>query len=124
MTKTLLALLVLCLCIASTTAQTHSADDYNTIFKPLKWRSIGPFRGGRSVAGTDFTPMAGTSRGTPMHQNRHAEPGEVSIALEPRLGELFAKAELTALSVEPVLDLAVRLVVAGRVRRREEQTEP
>ena len=28
------------------------ADDYNTIFKPVKWRSIGPFRGGRSVAGT------------------------------------------------------------------------
>src|SRR5215217_5535941 len=27
-------------------------DDYNAIFKPLKWRSIGPFRGGRSVAGT------------------------------------------------------------------------
>ncbi len=29
-----------------------AADDYNTIFKPMKWRSIGPFRGGRSVAGT------------------------------------------------------------------------
>src|ERR671921_734166 len=52
MTKTLLALLVLCLCLVSATAQTPSSDDYNTIFKPLKWRSIGPFRGGRSVAGT------------------------------------------------------------------------
>ena len=28
------------------------ADDYNSIFKTVKWRSIGPFRGGRSVAGT------------------------------------------------------------------------
>ena len=27
-------------------------DDYNSIFKPVKWRSIGPFRGGRSNAGT------------------------------------------------------------------------
>jgi photosystem II stability/assembly factor-like uncharacterized protein len=26
--------------------------DYNTYFKPLKWRSIGPFRGGRSVCAT------------------------------------------------------------------------
>src|SRR5215217_2886688 len=25
-------------------------DDYNAIFKTVKWRSIGPFRGGRSVA--------------------------------------------------------------------------
>src|SRR5947199_4123147 len=24
------------------------ADDYNSIFKTVKWRSIGPFRGGRS----------------------------------------------------------------------------
>jgi photosystem II stability/assembly factor-like uncharacterized protein len=27
-----------------------AAPDLNTIFKPMKWRSIGPFRGGRSVA--------------------------------------------------------------------------
>jgi photosystem II stability/assembly factor-like uncharacterized protein len=26
--------------------------DYNSIFKPVKWRSIGPFRGGRSNCGT------------------------------------------------------------------------
>ena len=31
---------------------TSAADDYNTIFKALKWRSIGPFRGGRSVCAT------------------------------------------------------------------------
>src|SRR6187549_1177781 len=29
-----------------------ATDDLNTFFKPVKWRSIGPFRGGRSVAGT------------------------------------------------------------------------
>jgi len=51
MTKTLLSILLLCLCAGSFAAQ-QSTDDYNTIFKPLKWRSIGPFRGGRSVAGT------------------------------------------------------------------------
>ena len=31
-------------------AQTAAADDYNAIFKPVKWRSIGPFRGGRANA--------------------------------------------------------------------------
>ncbi len=31
--------------------QNAPADDYNTIFKTVKWRSIGPFRGGRSNAG-------------------------------------------------------------------------
>jgi photosystem II stability/assembly factor-like uncharacterized protein len=31
-------------------AVTTPAFDYNTYFKPLKWRSIGPFRGGRSVS--------------------------------------------------------------------------
>jgi photosystem II stability/assembly factor-like uncharacterized protein len=33
-------------------AQNGGTEDYNSIFKPLKWRSIGPFRGGRSVSGT------------------------------------------------------------------------
>ena len=51
MTKTLLAILLLCVFVTPLSAQT-TADDYNAIFKPLKWRSIGPFRGGRSVAGT------------------------------------------------------------------------
>ena len=27
-----------------------AADDLNSYFKPVKWRSIGPFRGGRSNA--------------------------------------------------------------------------
>ena len=29
-----------------------AATDYNALFKPVKWRSIGPFRGGRSVTAT------------------------------------------------------------------------
>jgi photosystem II stability/assembly factor-like uncharacterized protein len=35
---------------AQTVAITIPALDYNSLFKPVKWRSIGPFRGGRSVA--------------------------------------------------------------------------
>lgn len=30
----------------------NSAVDFNNYFKPVKWRSIGPFRGGRSVTAT------------------------------------------------------------------------
>ena len=56
MSKHLLAALlcfVLCSFASPVAAQTaQSGDDYNTIFKAVKWRSIGPFRGGRSVAGT------------------------------------------------------------------------
>ncbi len=42
--------------------------DYNTIFKTVKWRSIGPFRGGRSVAATGvvgniYTYYMGTTGG-------------------------------------------------------------
>ena len=55
MPKNLLCLLVLCTCVVSLSAQTTQSpapDDYNNIFKVVKWRSIGPFRGGRSNAGT------------------------------------------------------------------------
>jgi len=55
MPKNLLLLLVLCTCVVSLsaqTAQTPAPDDYNNIFKVVKWRSIGPFRGGRSNCGT------------------------------------------------------------------------
>lgn len=53
MLKHLLLVLVLCLFASPVAAQAPaSADDYNSIFKTVKWRSIGPFRGGRSVAGT------------------------------------------------------------------------
>jgi photosystem II stability/assembly factor-like uncharacterized protein len=54
MAKTLFSVFVLCFFVGQLSAQTppNTADDYNTIFKTVKWRSIGPFRGGRSVAGT------------------------------------------------------------------------
>jgi photosystem II stability/assembly factor-like uncharacterized protein len=48
MSKKLIFLLIFCFSAFNLAAQT--ADDYNKIFKPMKWRSIGPFRGGRSVA--------------------------------------------------------------------------
>ena len=53
MSKHLLSLLVVLVFVIQGSAQapqSAAADDYNTIFKTLKWRSIGPFRGGRSVA--------------------------------------------------------------------------
>lgn len=34
------------------TSTTAVSPDYNSYFKPVKWRSIGPFRGGRSVCAT------------------------------------------------------------------------
>ncbi len=55
MSKLLLLNFVFCVSMGHVSAQvtqTATADDYNTIFKTVKWRSIGPFRGGRSVAGT------------------------------------------------------------------------
>ena len=54
MRKPLLALFLLCVAALNLSAQVAppAADDLNTYFKPVKWRSIGPFRGGRSVAGT------------------------------------------------------------------------
>ena len=51
MHKILISILLLCFLVSGLSAQSTS-DDYNAIFKPLKWRSIGPFRGGRSVCGT------------------------------------------------------------------------
>src|SRR5256714_7529526 len=52
MLKSLLSLCLLCLFVPQIPAQSTPADDYNAVFKTLKWRSIGPFRGGRSNAGT------------------------------------------------------------------------
>lgn len=56
----LLTLALLCLCCIPLQAQrapknqagntASSSIDYNAYFSPMKWRSIGPFRGGRSVA--------------------------------------------------------------------------
>ncbi len=53
MQRTILIPLLIVLFVFGLSAQTPTtSDDYNSIFKPVKWRSIGPFRGGRSVAST------------------------------------------------------------------------
>lgn len=54
MSKKLLLLFVFCFGVFYSSAQVSQStgDDYSGYFKPVKWRSIGPFRGGRSVAGT------------------------------------------------------------------------
>lgn len=54
MSRKLLVLFVLCVGVLNVSAQvaTTAADDPNNVFKPVKWRSIGPFRGGRANAGT------------------------------------------------------------------------
>lgn len=53
MLKPFLLLSIIVSGLLSTLAQAPAAsDDYNSIFKPVKWRSIGPFRGGRSNCGT------------------------------------------------------------------------
>ena len=52
MRKNLILLLIFCLSVLHLAAQTptENAADNNKTFKPMKWRLIGPFRGGRSVA--------------------------------------------------------------------------
>lgn len=54
MSRKMLISLVLGLLVISSGAQSSqtTSEDYGSIFKSVKWRSIGPFRGGRSVAGT------------------------------------------------------------------------
>ncbi|MBK7393194.1 MAG: glycosyl hydrolase [Chloracidobacterium sp.] len=54
MSKTALSALFISLCVLSSIAyaQNSNPDDLNSVLKPVKWRSIGPFRGGRSVAST------------------------------------------------------------------------
>ena len=52
MSKLLLSISLSCFLVGHLSAQVpQKADDYNSIFKTVKWRSIGPFRGGRSNAG-------------------------------------------------------------------------
>ncbi len=43
---------VLCLSVVSGQTEHPAAGGLNSYFKPVKWRSIGPFRGGRSVSST------------------------------------------------------------------------
>ena len=52
MSKKLIFLLVICLSAFNLSAQVTKTDNNDRLFKPMKWRSIGPFRGGRSVCGT------------------------------------------------------------------------
>jgi photosystem II stability/assembly factor-like uncharacterized protein len=54
MTKKVLLLGALLAFALGLSAQTKTAapDDLNAVLKPLKWRNIGPFRGGRSVCAT------------------------------------------------------------------------
>src|SRR5262249_52764838 len=57
MTKHLIPLFALCCLLTNQPAPAQSnpspaADDYGAIFKAIKWRSIGPFRGGRSNCAT------------------------------------------------------------------------
>ena len=68
MSKTILFLLI----VAGSTLHAQNAQVASTsldsVFKPVKWRSIGPFRGGRSVAasgvvGNDKTYYMGTTGG-------------------------------------------------------------
>lgn len=71
MAQKLFLLFVSCFLVAPLFAQTPqkaAADDLNTVFKAVKWRSIGPFRGGRSnaghgVVGSPMTYYMGTTGG-------------------------------------------------------------
>ncbi len=63
MTKRVIPVVLLCfylINLSAQTKQTPAADDYNAIFKALKWRSIGPFRGGRSNCATGVVGDART----------------------------------------------------------------
>lgn len=54
MSKRLLVLSLICCAALTLSAQVAPSgpEDLNSVFKAVKWRSIGPFRGGRSVAST------------------------------------------------------------------------
>ena len=55
MSKYILSILFSCFLVSQLFAQapqSAAAEDYNSVFKAVKWRSIGPFRGGRSNAGS------------------------------------------------------------------------
>ncbi|MFM9904806.1 MAG: glycosyl hydrolase [Pyrinomonadaceae bacterium] len=71
MSKQLLLIFVFCLVAGSAAAQVTTgsdSNDLNSTLKPVKWRSIGPFRGGRSnaacgVIGDPKTYYMGTTGG-------------------------------------------------------------
>lgn len=59
MRKLLPLLILLSICQTSFSQAKKDSTDYNAIFKPVKWRNIGPFRGGRSncASGVKGNPM-------------------------------------------------------------------
>ena len=69
MSKKLFVFIVFCFSVIISSAQIPKAvDDLSGYFKPVKWRSIGPFRGGRSnaacgVIGDTKTYYMGTTGG-------------------------------------------------------------
>jgi photosystem II stability/assembly factor-like uncharacterized protein len=70
MSRFLLSIVASCFLVSHLSAQVpqNATDDYNNIFKTVKWRSIGPFRGGRSnaacgVVGDPKTYYMGTTGG-------------------------------------------------------------
>jgi photosystem II stability/assembly factor-like uncharacterized protein len=71
MSKHILSILFSCFLAGQLFAQAPPnavADNYNSVFKAVKWRSIGPFRGGRSnsscgVVGDPMTYYMGTTGG-------------------------------------------------------------
>src|SRR5258706_877116 len=75
MLKHVLSVFLSCFLVGHLSAQVpqnapapEKGDDYNGIFKTVKWRSIGPFRGGRSnpgcgVVGGPKTSFIGTTGG-------------------------------------------------------------
>jgi photosystem II stability/assembly factor-like uncharacterized protein len=71
MSRLLLSVLFFCFLaihLFAQAPQNAAVDDYNNVFKAVKWRSIGPFRGGRSnsgcgVIGDPSTYYMGTTGG-------------------------------------------------------------
>ncbi len=69
MKKILILVAIFCFSAFYISAQSSkNANDNDSVFKPMKWRSIGPFRGGRSVAahgviGDSKTYYMGTTGG-------------------------------------------------------------
>lgn len=59
MRKLLPLLVLLSICQTSISQPKKDSTDFNTVFKPVKWRNIGPFRGGRSncATGVKGNPM-------------------------------------------------------------------
>ncbi|MCB0567056.1 MAG: hypothetical protein KDD01_22040, partial [Phaeodactylibacter sp.] len=63
-----LVIIAVLLILSTEISSQHMAQDPATYFQPMKWRNIGPFRGGRSVAacgvaGDPLTYYMGTTGG-------------------------------------------------------------